>query len=138
MIKYINKCILKNFSYFALHSGLPEQDLIARNHSRLSKYQRSVLELSFAVHSSPNTTTLKKLAFQTGLSKAKLARWFIAKRHYKKKETFKGRLCKYQLLLYENYACMYVTCQCHNAFTNAFIIHFVVTFQCPRIHSSNH
>ena len=99
----------EELSYFALHSGLRKKDFVAPLRSKTNQRQRSVLEVSFAAHCFPNTTTIKKLAFQTGLSKEKLYHWFRNQRHNKRKHD--GRLCKSHLQLYENYICKYVTCQ---------------------------
>ena len=71
-------------TYRALHA-----DTTIRKR-RLSKPQRSALETAFAVHPFPNITTIKELAFQTGLTMTKVHKWFANTRYKTRQGKFVG------------------------------------------------
>ena len=66
----------------------------SRKFLRLNSRQTSLLEESFAAHNYPSSTTLAKLALQTGLQRLQIIRWFGNKRQ----TAGEGKCGKYILL----------------------------------------
>ena len=59
---------------------------------KVNKYQRSILEKSFAIFPYINRSTLKELAMQTGLEEKQVSSWFNYKRQKTKREKCKETL----------------------------------------------
>ena len=49
---------------------------VSKQWTRLSRHQKSILQRSLNVNCYPNTTTIKELASETGLSELKVSSWF--------------------------------------------------------------
>ena len=77
---------------YAIRTAFKSQKL--RKHSRLNAHQLSVLEAAFSENVFLNQTTLKQLACQTGIKKARIRSWFYAKRKYIRKRMEEGTLSK--------------------------------------------